>query len=416
MSTRRCRLSAALGIITLVTLLMAACSSDPDPTPGRTMETAGPVAPAIAMIPATGSADVDPLGTIEVNAADGVLTDVTVTNEDGKQVEGTLNPDRTAWKPKVPLGYGHTYTMTARGVTITGPSGPMTSTFSTLTPSNQVKAYLTTTAGQFLEEGGTYGVGTVIVAHFDEAVADRAEAEKRLSVTTEPHVDGSWYWLDDQNAHWRPEKYWTPGTKVSVAANIFGAQLAPGLYGQEDTKTNFVIGDSHVSIADDNTHEVQVFENGKLVRTMPTSMGRGGSEQIGNKTIYFNTPAGIYTVMGKGNPVIMDSSSYGLPVNSRLGYKEEIGWATQISGDGIYLHQLDSTVWAQGNTDTSHGCLNLNLENARWFYNFSMPGDVVEVRNTSGPPLPSWNNGDWIVPWDEWKAGSALHDAPDAPR
>lgn len=408
MSTRRCRFSVALGV-TLVMLLMAACSSSQDPAPEhRTRGPAGPPAPAIAMVPAPGSADVDPLGTIAVNAADGVLTNVTLTNESGEQVDGTLNPEKTAWKPNIPLGYDHTYTMQADGITITGPSGPVTSTFTTLSPSNQVKAYLTTTGGKALEEGGTYGVGTVIVAHFDEAVSDRAEAEKRLSVTTEPHVDGSWYWFDDKNAHWRPKEYWAPGTKVTVEANIFGAQLAPGLYGQEDSKTSFVIGPAHVSIADDRTHQVQVFENGKLIRTMPTSMGRGGSEQVGGKTIYFNTPEGTYTVMGKGNPVIMDSSTYGLPVNSRLGYKEEIGWATRISRDGIYLHQLDSTVWAQGNTDTSHGCLNLNLDNARWFYNFSLLGDIVEVRHTSGPELPAWNNGDWNMPWDQWVTGSAL--------
>ena len=61
-----------------------------------------------------------------------------------------------------------------------------------------------------------------------------------------------------------------------------------------------------------------------------------------------------------------------------------IRYATRISADGIYLHQLNETVWAQGNTDTSHGCLNLNGDNAQWFYNFSVPGDVVEVRNTGG--------------------------------
>ena len=52
-------------------------------------------------------------------------------------------------------------------------------------------------------------------------------------------------------------------------------------------------------------------------------------------------------------------------------------------------------MWAQGNTDPSHGCLNLSGENAAWFYDFSGPGDVVEVRNTGGPPLQVWQNGDW---------------------
>ena len=112
--------------------------------------------------------------------------------------------------------------------------------------------------------------------------------------------------------------------------------------------------------------------------------------------------------MDKANPVIMDSSTFGLPINSRLGYRVTIPYATRISADGIYLHQLNATVWAQGNTNTSHGCLNLNGDNAKWFYNFSVPGDVVEVRNTGGPPLQLQQNGDWSVPWDQWRRGSAL--------
>ncbi len=184
--------------------------------------------------------------------------------------------------------------------------------------------------------------------------------------------------------------------------------VGDGLYGQEDARVSFQIGDAHVAIADDNTKQVTVFDNGALVRTMPTSMGMGGSQTINGQTISFWTQRGIYTVLDKANPVIMDSSTYGLPINSRLGYREKISWATRISIDGIYLHQLDSTVWAQGNTDVSHGCLNLNAENAQWFYDFSVPGDVVEVRNTGGEPLQIWQNGDWSMPWEQWRRGSAL--------
>jgi len=86
--------------------------------------------------------------------------------------------------------------------------------------------------------------------------------------------------------------------------------------------------------------------------------------------------------------------------------------ATRISTDGIYLHELEDTVWAQGNTNVSHGCLNLSADNARWFYDFSQPGDVVEVRDTGGAPLEIWQNGDWGVPWQQWLAGSALEVAP----
>ncbi|TSD93807.1 L,D-transpeptidase family protein [Skermania sp. ID1734] len=404
MSLRR-RAAAAAAIAAV--LAIAGCTSTA-PTASKPPSSPVPASAPIVITPAAGTDDVDPLAPVQVRAQQGILTSVAVTNEAGKQVEGVLTPDRTTWKTVEPLGYGRTYTVTAHGAGLTGPTAAAKTTFTTLRPNNQTKVYLTTTAGKPIKNGGTYGIGAVVVAHFDEDIPDKAAAERRLQVTTDPPVQGSWNWVDDRNAHWRPEKYFQPGTKVTVAANIYGQQFGDGLYGQEDTTTTFTVGASHISIADDNTKTVSVYENGNLVRTMPTSMGMGGSEVIGDKTISFWTQRGIYTVMDKANPVVMDSSTYGLPINSRLGYKESIKYATRISTDGVYLHQLDSTVWAQGNTNTSHGCLNLNADNARWFYDFSIPGDVVEVRNTGGAPLELWQNGDWSVPWDQWLQGSAL--------
>lgn len=385
-------------------LFVAACSGSSEPGSDST----DPPAATISVEPAAGATEIDPLSPVRVTTSDGKLTSVTMTNEQGRAVEGVFTPDQTAWKPSEPLGYGRTYTVVAEALTVTGPIGPITSSFSTLAPNNQTKVYFRTTGGEALSSSGSFGVGTVVVAHFDEDVPDRATAERHLSVTTDPPVTGSWYWLDNRNAHWRPQNYYTPGTTVTLAADIYGKDLGGGLYGQEDTRTSFTIGPAHVSIVDDNDKQVQVFENGTLIRTMPTSMGRGGSEVVAGKAITFWTQPGVYTVMDKANPVIMDSSTYGLPVNSRLGYKETIGWATRISTDGIYLHQLDDTIWAQGNTNVSHGCLNLSGENARWFYNFSQPGDVVEIRNTGGAPLEVWQNGDWSVPWEQWQTGSAL--------
>jgi lipoprotein-anchoring transpeptidase ErfK/SrfK len=374
--------------------------------------TAAPVPPpapaVISVTPAPAAEDVSPTAPVLVSASAGTLTDVQMVNENGKSVAGIMTPDRVAWKPTVPLGYGRTYTLTVRSRGAGGMPAAETSTFSTLTPSDQTSVELTTTSGATLAEGATYGIGTVIVARFDEPISDRAAAERRLVITTDPPVVGSWYWIDDQTAHWRPDRYFAPGTSVTAAANIYGAALGDGLYGQDDARVSFRIGDAHVAIADDATKQVSVYNNGALVRTMPTSMGMGGNETIGDATLSFWTPPGIYTVMDKSNPVIMDSSTFGLPINSRLGYRETIPYATRISPDGIYLHQLNATIWAQGHTNTSHGCLNLNSDNAQWFFDFSVPGDVVEVRNTGGKPLQLWQNGDWTIPSEQWRAGSAL--------
>ncbi|MGV9409927.1 L,D-transpeptidase [Nocardia sp. NPDC003693] len=405
MQPRRFRPSAAIGSFAALVLLFSACSSA---TSSEIPPTAAPPPQVITIAPATGAEFVNPALPVRVGTTNGILGTVTMTDDTGRVHDGALTPDKTAWTPFEAPGYGRSYTISATGISVTGPTGPVTSTFTTLIPANQTRAQLKTSGGVLLAEGGVYGVGTIIRAHFDEDVLDRAAAEKHLVVTTEPKVEGAWHWLDNRLAHWRPRDYYAPGTKVGVSADLYGVELAPGLFGQENSRVGFTIGPAHVSIADDNTHMIDVFENGNLIRSMPTSMGMGGSTTVGGRTISFWTQPGIYTVMDQANPIIMDSSSYGLPVNSRLGYKETIGWATRVSTDGIYVHALDSTIWAQGNTDVSHGCLNLSTENARWFYEFALPGDVLEVRNTGGDPLDIWQGGDWGVPWEQWVAGSAL--------
>lgn len=373
--------------------------SAPEPAPPRPA--------ALGVFPKPHADDVDPAAPVSVAAFSGTIGDVKMVNDWGETVPGALTPDKTGWHPTEELGYGRTYTMT---VTARGPGGMpsrQTSSFTTLSPDSETAVNLNTTAGVSLVDGNTYGVGTVVVAHFDEPITDKTAAEKRLHVTTSPRVAGSWNWVDDQNAHWRPEKYYPPGTSVDVSADIYGAQLGDGMYGQEDQHVSFKIGNAHVSIADDTNKQVSVFDNGKLIRTMPTSMGMGGTETVGGRTLHFWTPPGVYTVLDKSNPVVMDSTTYGLTGSG--GYRTTVPYATRISIDGIYLHQLNSTVWAQGNTNVSHGCLNLNGENAKWFFDFSVPGDIVEVRNTGGPPLQLSQNGDWSVPWDQWRKGSALN-------
>ncbi|MDJ0418882.1 L,D-transpeptidase [Rhodococcus opacus] len=411
MHTHPPRRTPILIALAILLVLLAACApSDTGSSPGGDANPSAPAdpGPTITVTPTDGADTVNPADPVSVESTGGTLESVTMTNSEGKVIDGIFTPDRIAWKPGAPLGYGKTYTIAATALHDDGTRTERTSTFSTVQPGNLTKPTFVTSGGNLLTDGGTFGIGIVVVTHFDEPITDRPAAEKTLTVETSPPVAGSWYWADDQNVHWRPQNYYTPGTTVTARANVYGVDLGGGLFGQEDAATSFTIGDAHISIADDTTKQITVTNNGEVVRTMPTSMGMGGSETINGQTLTFWTQRGIYTVIDKANPVIMDSSTYGLPVNSRLGYKETINYATRISNDGIYLHELADTIWAQGNTNVSHGCLNLSPDNARWFYDFSVPGDIVEVRNTGGEPLAQWQNGDWSVPWEQWQAGSAL--------
>ncbi|MGH8960788.1 MAG: L,D-transpeptidase [Jatrophihabitantaceae bacterium] len=357
---------------------------------------------------------INPKTPISIKVADGTLTSVTVTNPAGKHVTGNLSADRTTWKSNEDLGYSKTYTISAVAANANGVKATKHASFTTLTPNNMTMPYMQRAGGYSLVNGATYGIGIVPVVHFDEHITDKAAAERALKVTTSPHVAGSWYWADDQNVHWRPQTYYQAGTKVTIAADVYGVDVGNGLYGQDDVSTSFKIGAKHITVADDNApkvNKVRVYFNNKLVRTMNTSMGKHSSTTVNGTFISFYTMNGTYTVLEHDNPAIMSSASYGLPADAPGGYAPEpIYWSTKISTDGIYLHELDTTVWAQNNgVDTSHGCLNLNQTNAKWFYQHSQIGDVVEIRHTGGPTIALWQNGDWSVPWKTWVAGSALH-------
>jgi lipoprotein-anchoring transpeptidase ErfK/SrfK len=374
--------------------------------------TTAPAAPAavITAAPAAGTV-ISPIHPITVAVAAGKLTSVKLLNPEGKSVTGKLAADGASWRNTEELGYSKTYTLAAVAENADGKPVTKKTTFTTVTPGNMTMPYLQRPGGYSLNSGAIYGVGIVPVVHFDESIPDRKAAEKALSVKTTPSVQGSWNWVDDQNVHWRPKAYLAPGTKVTVTAKVYGVQVGAGLYGQADSSVAFNVGAKHVAIADDKTHSVKVYFNNKLVRTMPTSMGRGGYVAgTGGLKIALWTMPGTYTVLAHENPAIMSSDSYGLPANSPAGYApEKVYWATKISTDGIYLHELTTTIWAQGNTDVSHGCLNMNTANATWYYQHSIPGDVVQVINTGGPALQVWQNGDWTVPWATWVKGSALH-------
>ena len=60
---------------------------------------------------------------------------------------------------------------------------------------------------------------------------------------------------------------------MTVKADIGGVPAGNGIYGQMDRAMSFHVGDAMVSKVDMNTHQMRVFRNGKLVRTIPITTG-----------------------------------------------------------------------------------------------------------------------------------------------
>lgn len=315
----------------------------------------------------------------------------TITNLDtGKRFPLTIKDGEVT--PSQPLAYGTKYKAQIAVTNKDGKRADNSVTFTTVRPDNLTMPYYNA------ESNEEVGVGFSIAVRFDEAIPDKKAAQESVTVEASDGTEVKPYWINEKELRLRPKEYWTPGTKVSVRTNIYGVDLGQGLYGQKDSGTNFIVGERRVSIADDRNKILNTFVNNKKVRSMPTSMGKPGDL----------TQPGTYIVNDRREHMIMDSSTYGVASNSANGYVTPVDWATQISYSGIYVHSAPWSVWAQGNTNTSHGCLNLSPENAEWFLKTSRKGDIVKVLNTGAPTLSGTDGlGDWNTPWSQWAKGNA---------
>ena len=219
--------------------------------------------------------------------------------------------------------------------------------------------------------GSMVGVAKPIAINFARPIADRQMAQAAVHVSSVPPVPGKFYWLSDTQLRWRPIDFWPANTTVNIDAG--------------GTKSSFRTGESLVATIDNATHQMQVVRNGTLEKTFPVSLGKTGND----------TPNGTYYVLEKFNDIVMDSSTYGVPVNSPQGYKLKVQDAVRIDNSGIFVHSAPWSVADQGKRNVSHGCINLSAANAQWFFDNFGSGDPIVVKNSVG--LYNQNDGaqDW---------------------
>ncbi len=221
--------------------------------------------------------------------------------------------------------------------------------------------------------GSTVGVAEPIIINFGRPIADQHMAEQAIHVSSTPPVSGKFYWLTSSQVRWRPLSFWPAHTAVHVDA--------------AGTQENFVTGDSLLATADDATHQLVVTRNGAVEQTFPMSMGMAaGGHQ---------TPNGTYYVLDKKAKVVMDSSTYGVPVNSAYGYKVNVEDAVQFDNSGDYVHSAPWSVADQGKRDVSHGCINISPTNAKWFFANFGAGDPIVVKNSVGTYSKNDGSNDW---------------------
>ena len=392
-STRRRGAAVALGLVAVLTL--GACSSEPTVSASGTSgggPTSAPATPQPAKLtvsPAAGAQDVPPGEPVGVQVADGTIVSVTLTNPDGKQVQGQTSADKKSWNTTEQLGYGKTYTWSGSATGENGRTVPISGRFRTLAPERQISGHLN------VSDGETYGIAMPIALTFDSPVTDKLAVARALSVTTSKPTTGLWAWLDDETVHWRPSGYYQPGTHVTVAANLYGVAFAPGVYGRDDISASFTIGRAQIVQANTRTHRMVVITNGKKRADYPASFGLDSDPGR-------VTNSGTHVVLSRSQTVFMTNPKYHY-------FNLEVHWAVRISDNGEFIHAAPWSVGAQGRVNVSHGCVNLSTANAIAYYHSVLVGDPVEITGSTQHLGPSDGDYyDWTYTWAQWRAKAAV--------
>ncbi|WP_407697412.1 L,D-transpeptidase [Streptomyces kebangsaanensis] len=349
----------------------------------------------IKITPKQGAYNVGINDPVKVTVSNGKLTKVTMTAvATGAEIPGTLSADGTSWKPDGRLERATRYQVAADAEDAKGRSVTGYATITTVSPAGDFIGHLTP------EDGSTVGVGMPVTVEFDKAIGDKAAVESRIQVRSSSGQRVVGHWFNDQRLDFRPENYWKPGSTVTV-------KLDP--HGNQKTVT-FKIGRSQISTVDARTKQMTVVRDGKTIKTIPISSGSPEHP----------TYNGQMVISEKFRQIRMNGASVGLTKkDGKPAYDiADVPHAMRLSASGTFIH---GNYWSAdpvfGKVNTSHGCVGLKdvkgggdgEQPAAWFFDHSMIGDVVIVKNSDDKTTLAPDNGlsDWNMPWSEWVAGSA---------
>ncbi|MFI9270339.1 Ig-like domain-containing protein [Kitasatospora sp. NPDC052896] len=387
-------------------LLLAACSGGGGHSGGSSAggsgggtaaQAAAKTSAAVVDIePKNGTQDVAPSGALKVSVASGKLTGVTVKGSDGSTVNGTLSPDGSSWTPAGNLSVSDTYQVSAQAVDAKGVTSTTTSSFTTLTPTK------TAHSEDNITTGSTYGVGMIIQLEFGQRVTNKDAVAQAITVTASDGSQVKGHWFNEDNWYeLRPQNFWTPGTQVTVHIRLKSVEISPGVYGGSDRDETFTIGRSQVSTVDAAAHTMTVVTNGSQTQVIPVTTGASDPAN-------WATYNGTMVIERMEGTVEMKSST--VPGLGGASYDEMVPHSMRLTDSGTYVHGNYWAAGAYGHENVSHGCIGLQdveggspSSSAGKMYAESMVGDVVIVKNSTGPQVDPGNGlSGWNIPWSNW--------------
>ncbi|MFJ7527028.1 Ig-like domain-containing protein [Streptomyces griseus] len=355
----------------------------------------------IAIKPKNGATNASINNAAQVTVAKGKLTKVVMTTADGTPVEGTLAADGSSWKPADQLERSTTYKIDATAADSKGREAHENSSFTTVSPDNSFIGNFTP------EDGSTVGVGMPVSINFNKAITDKKAVQAGITVTSSSGQEVVGHWFNSQRLDLRPENYWQGGSTVTLKLALDGVEGADGVFGVQQKTVTFKVGRNQVSTVDVKSKTMTVARDGKTIKTIPISAGSPDNP----------TYNGQMVISEKHKETRMNGATVGFTDDDGKGEYDikDVPHAMRLSTSGTFIH---GNYWGKGifgNANTSHGCVGLaDVKGANdssapgaWFYDNSLVGDVVIVKNSPDKTITPDNglNG-WNMSWAEWTAGS----------
>ncbi|MGW3663330.1 Ig-like domain-containing protein [Streptomyces sp. NPDC005141] len=344
---------------------------------------------------------VRPQETMRVRVPSGRLESVKVVKSQDAQefpVPGHITDDGLTWKPDdARLSLAAKYTVDAVALDGQGRRSARHTTFTTAVPDERFIGYVTP------ENRSTVGTGMIVSLEFNREIENRAAVERAIHVRARPAVAIRPHWFGNGRVDFRPEGYWKPGTKVTVALRLRDVEAAPGVYGLQSKTFSFTVGRSQHSLVDARAHTMEVRRDGDLLATVPITAGAPKTTTYNGKMVVTE----MLEVTRMNSRTVGFGGEYNIP---------DVPHAMRLTDSGTFLH---GNYWAPdafGNTNVSHGCVGLldvkggsSDTPAGWFFDRSLIGDVIEVVHSKDKKVAADNGlGGWNMGWKAWKAGGAV--------
>ncbi|MDX6363715.1 Ig-like domain-containing protein [Streptomyces sp. NPDC058274] len=399
--TRARRAGAALAAALTWAALLAAASGC---TSGGMDEVLGkPRSPedVIRISPDDNSKNVSPGKKLVVRVPSGRLESVKVVKSQDAQespVPGGIADDGATWRPDDEgLALAAKYTVDVVALDGRGRRSARHTTFTTAVPDERFIGYVTP------ENRSTVGTGMIVSLEFNREIENRAAVERAVHVTARPAVEIRPHWFGKDRLDFRPERYWKPGTQVTVGLRLRDVEAAPGVYGLQYKTFTFTVGRSQVSLVDAAAHTMEVRREGDLLATVPITAGAPKTTTYNGKMVVME----MLEVTRMNSRTVGFGGEYDIP---------DVPHAMRLTDSGTFLHGNYWAPGAPGNTNVSHGCVGLrdvkggsSQTPAGWFFDRSLIGDVVEVvRSNDKQVAPDNGLGGWNLSWKQWKAGTAV--------